>query len=157
MELSKVEKVVRLDFQKADESGRKPKYSNFLVTMNTNVRMSQTQAEALAPKLYDMADVLFNQEDNFKRYIRYLDKQGDWTLIDKIKTTAKVEIGQGAKGSRLHLHCGIKVKHYSKIHLKLDKIFLDANTALQNLDFPFPIKNIHVSAHKPDIADYLDK
>lgn len=154
--MSLLKSNVHLPFKIEKPGSRRVRTSNFLITMNTNIRFDPEEAHTYAPKLYELADGLFGSDENIRRYVKFLDG-GDWSMIESMELTSKVEIGRNSRGSRLHLHVGLKIRHHSKIHLDPDHLIFDANTMLPDLDFPFPIQNIHISAHKADIMDYLMK
>eukprot|EP00727_Mastigamoeba_balamuthi_P004437 m51a1_g13992 hypothetical protein (248) ;mRNA; f:1056578-1057747 len=76
--------------------------SNFMLMMNMNVRLAGTsdaELEALSEPLYNMAQEMFD---------------GTWgtELVVDYKVTASAEIGHNTRGSRLHMHVGIKIRHH---------------------------------------------
>ena len=151
--MSKIVSVTQLPFETS--RSKKIRTSNFLITFNTNIRFTNEEAIEYAPKLYELAEALFGSDENMRNAIKFLDGK-DYDAIESVKVTSKVEVGQNSLGSRLHLHVGLKIRHNSKIHIDVDRLYFDSNTFLENNDFPFPIVNIHVSAHKADVQDYIE-
>lgn len=146
--------------------------SNFLITLNTNVRFSSDsrELEDLSEPMYRMAEMLFGDGEKIARFVIFGVKAGrgaefvpdpsiHWntnTIVD-YKVKAGVEIGHNKMGSRLHMHIALKIRHRSYIRLNKDLILQEANRILEMLGFPFPIKHINIRVMPGSPEDYLDK
>lgn len=150
--------------------------SNFMVTFNTNVRFNENDAELeqRSEPLYDMAQELFDGSDRMRRFVKFgtqgdkdpktgkrtfieNDTQWDADTVVDYKITASVEVGHNSRGSRLHMHVGIKIRHHAYIRLDPDEIMEEANSYLDSVGFPYPIKHLNISVKPPSVEDYLNK
>eukprot|EP00727_Mastigamoeba_balamuthi_P000691 m51a1_g10619 hypothetical protein (423) ;mRNA; r:57479-59030 len=137
--------------------------SNFMLTMNTNVRLAGTsdaELEALSEPLYNMAQEMFDGSERLSRFVQFGTQGGRDPLTNKYvflpdptrtwgtelvvdyKVTASAEIGHNTRGSRLHMHVGIKIRHHSYVKLDRDLIFEEANRFLESVDYPALMFNI---------------
>lgn len=134
-------------------------FSNFLVTFNTNARIPRETVEAYTEPLYQAADALFAVPDNIGHFIQFHDLAGAWTpqWILNVKTLSRVEIGHMSRGSRLHLHVALKIKHRTMLNLNIPELYRSINAELERLGYPYKIEHIHVSAHRPTAEDYLNE
>lgn len=146
-----------MPFQRGHDK-RKVHYSNFMITFPTNVRVSDEDAEELAPKFYEVAHRMFDDEENLKRYVTF-PKGGQWDdeSIISVRNVYKVEVGHDKKGSRLHLHVGVSIKHNSFIQLDPDLLYFDINSEFENDGIWTPIQYVNIKVKPPSIEDYLDK
>jgi hypothetical protein len=150
--------------------------SNFLITMNTNVRFEQDDAllEKHSEPLYGMAEALFGDGTAISRFVEFGSRGargpgGKFTFVPThgtiwstesivdYRVTVGVEVGHNVRGKRLHLHVALKIRHHSYIRLDRDKILAQANAALKARDFPFPIKHLNIRVTPPTAEDYLMK
>lgn len=129
------------------------RFSNFMITMNTNVRMSDAQAVEMGQDLYKAIRRVFPDQEGVERFIDW--KTGGPADIERIKVTSKGEVGHNSKGSRLHFHVGVKIAHRAKIQLKIPDIEQSVNAVLRELGAPYLVLNTHVSVFRSEISDYL--
>lgn len=145
---------------KTDKKKMKFRVSNFLVTMNTNVRFTDasTGVEEWTTDLYRMGEHLFGDADRTGQYVTF-PKGGVWDdqHIISVHAIMKVEIGHNTMGQRLHLHASVKIRHRSFIQLDIPKIQIAGNDFLSDVAYPFPIHHINVRAGRPTFEDYLDE
>lgn len=144
---------------KKDKKKMPFRVSNFLITMNTNVRFTEaTGIEEWAPGLYQMGERLFGDSDRVGRFVTF-PEGGAWDArhIVSVDSTMKVEVGHNACGQRLHLHANVKIRHKSYIRLDIPRIQIEANDFLSEMAYPFPIHHLHVKTGKPTFEDYLDE
>ena len=150
-----------------------PKFSNFLITLNTNVRVSANVGDEMIDPLYSAAEWLFGDADQLQDVVEFgtkgdrdpvtqktaflpSDKTWNTRTIDTFRTTAKVEIGHNLKGARLHLHVALKIKHRAFIRLKADVIKSKINDFLEASSYTLPIRHVHVVGKPLTAEDYLD-
>jgi hypothetical protein len=149
--------------------------SNFLISMNTNVRIRAESADLprLTEPLYQMCEHLFGASATVSQFVQFgrrgpMDR-GKRTFVPDptilwspetvrdFKSVAGVEVGHNLRGQRLHCHCAVKIRHYSFIRLDKDKILAAANEFLESVGYPYPIVHINIRVLPPSIEDYLDK
>ena len=136
--------------------------SNFLVTLNTNTRVSEdlTAESPLVTVLQQTAGELFEQEEHFLKFVQF-PKGGQWddTNIVALDVVTGVEIGTDElKGKRLHLHAQFKVTHRSFLKLDYTVIKEEINRMLESKGYPLKIHYVHGSFHKSDMAgEYVRK
>lgn len=143
------------------ENKKKMKFrvSNFLVTMNTNVRFeSADDIHQWTGELYKMGEHLFGDADKVGKFVTF-PHGGEWDErhIVSVDSTMKVEIGHNKMGQRLHIHGTVKIRHHSFIHLDIRAIKEAANEYLTDVGYPFLIRHINVRAGRPSFEDYLDE
>lgn len=150
--------------------------SNFLITLNTNVRFEEgdKRLEEASGPLVKMAEQVFGNSNGLREIVVFgtrgprgagggftfiPDSSVKWGIdtIADFRTTAGVEIGHNARGKRLHLHVALKIRHRSYIRLDKNKILKRANEELESLGFPYPIKHVNIRVTPPTAEDYLDK
>ena len=102
------------------EKNIKPKQSNFLLTLNTNMQHKEDD-----PHLNDDIEIFDGSINkllnNIDEYIKLLD--GDvWN--DKLIKDCDIDytIERGLKKGQLHIHIMFKIKHFTKVQLNYDKI-----------------------------------
>ena len=91
--------------------------SNFLITMNTNVRFADDlEAMGHSGGLYTMGEAMFRDAETVGKYVLF-PKGGQWDgqHIVSVDSASKVEVGHNQKGRRLHLHATVKIRHHSFI------------------------------------------
>jgi hypothetical protein len=153
------------------KSPNAPKYSNFMITLNTNTRVKNA-GDALINPLYDMAEALFGREEGLREFVEFGRDGGtnlagkkvfdhdpeiewsDWT-VKEFKSAARVEVGVHPKGSRLHLHVPLKIVHWSWIRLNVPRIKVLANEWLEEHGYPLKIHYVFVKAGRMSPEDYL--
>jgi hypothetical protein len=112
-----------------DESARpkKPNYSNYIITINTNYRPKyQNDLSDIADKLTSALNNLFTH--NHLPHVIAFPKGGNYSMIEDIDVEFGEEVGAHAKGGRLHAHAVVKIKHHTFIKLKpneISKILVD--------------------------------
>ena len=102
------------------EKNIKPKYSSFLLTLNTNQQFKEDD-----PQLKDDIEIfdtcISELLNNVDQYIKLPDTD-QWNE-DTIKNVDKdYTIERGTKKGQLHVHIMIKIKHHTRIQLNYDKI-----------------------------------
>ncbi len=136
------------------EKNIKPKQSNFLLTLNTNMQYKEDD-----PHLNDDIEVFDGSINkllnNIDEYIKLPD--GDvWD--DKLIKDCNIDytIERGLKKGQLHIHIMFKIKHFTKVQLNYDKI-------KKQICDDLGLKNIYVYNRllKPNdsdnVQDYLNK
>lgn len=114
--------------QRRTEPKAKPKYSNWLLTINSNQSYKEddphreSDAEIMEEAVVDILN-------NIKSYIRIEDENGSWssTSINSVEVDYGVEYGP--KQRRLHCHIFVRVKHNTKVKLDyqgIKKAYCDA-------------------------------
>lgn len=153
--------------------------SNFLITMNTNVRVPANDRERVSreyiPALEEAAQRLFSDEEDLQKFVvfgrpKHKEKGGrsygfvpdpsiQWSddTVVNFESMAHVEVGHNKQGQRLHLHVALKIRHHSRIRIDGIRLQEMANDVLKELGFPFTIKYTHISTSPPTPEDYLTK
>jgi hypothetical protein len=147
--------------QRSNKGRLKSRVSNFHITLNTNVRIdgSKEEIRPLVDQLQKCANVCFGQEAHFTRFVTF-PKGGQWDdeHVIGLDVTTGVEIGKDdAHGRRLHLHVQFKIRHRSYVKLDFQAIKDEMNGILEEEEFPHRIAYVHVTCHKPELADYIGK
>lgn len=162
----------QLGFSVSDKKAAKAGHANrdhvssFLITMNTNMRLSDDLAVAYAPDLAAVATRLFRDEVDIRKYVRFYryahgtatpDYDTTWSddTVISYGVISSVEVGHMKTGSRLHLHVGVKIWHRSAVRLDIEAIKQAANDVLDEGGSGLKIHYIHVTAHAPTLEDYL--
>lgn len=133
--------------------------SNFLLTLNTNVRFGPDEdLTEFTDGLYQLGQFLFGDAERAGNYVTF-PKGGEWDdrHIVSVDSTFKCEIGHNLRGQRLHLHGVVKIRHHSFIQLNIPLIKSLGNEFLSSISFPFPIQHINVKAGRPSFEDYIDE
>jgi hypothetical protein len=159
-----------------DKKAEGVRASNFLVTLNTNVRFEDQddQLETLSETLYEMADYVFSTGDKLAEITEFGIKgtakggkaqfvkgftnasfEPPWIVSFRVQ--AGVEVGHNSRGKRLHMHVSVKILHKAFIRLNKDRILEKANQFLEARGFKYPIRNIHIRVTPPSAEDYLLK
>jgi hypothetical protein len=125
-----------------------PKHSGFLITINTQIKPeNQDEAKQLANDLEEAMKAAFD-EDNIGNFIEFIDEgtKHKWSTdyIESVKGEFTVELGQHAKGGRIHGHAAIHIDHYSKIRLDQGELRVFLNDYLAD-NSDFPVKKIHLN------------
>lgn len=130
--------------------------SNFLITMNTNIRVKPNISESRSEDLYQMAESIFSEEDELKKIVTF-PKGGEWSdeTIKGVDASSRVEIGHNMRGTRLHLHQSLKLRHQSYLRLDPEEIKRLANEKLREQNSTLVIYHVHISTHRPSVDDYL--
>lgn len=99
------------------------RHSNFLVTINTNVRPTADDIDDLASSL-DGAIQEFLTPDGLRQTINVLEPNVrlNRASVRDVEAEYAIEVGEKAKGGRVHAHCIIKVSHTTKIRMDGKKI-----------------------------------
>ena len=136
------------------EKNIKPKQSNFLLTLNTNMQYKEDD-----PHLNDDIEVFDGSINkllnNIDEYIN-LPPNDNWN--DKLIKDCDIDytIERGLKKGQLHIHIMFKIKHFTKVQLNYDKI-------KKQICDDLGLKNIYVYNRllKPNdsdnVQDYLNK
>jgi hypothetical protein len=102
------------------EKNIKPKQSNFLLTLNTNMQYKEDD-----PHLNDDIEVFDGSINkllnNIDEYIKLPDAD---VWDDKLIKDCNIDytIERGLKKGQLHIHIMFKIKHFTKVQLNYDKI-----------------------------------
>jgi hypothetical protein len=132
------------------------KYSSFHVTVSSNQKPgTNEESHALAGQMRQLVGELYNDEDNLRGLIEFLDGNNyDSGLIDKIDTTFSVELGRDPRGGRIHSHAIMHIVHHSKIRLNVDFI---RQYFIQQMDLTDVHINIDVIKTDRKLVDYIGK
>ena len=148
-------------------------YSNFLVTLNTNVSMPKEDPDKddRVEKLYKAADSIFSDTDQVGHLVEFLTKipynapEGQGRLVNKgawddahvrsVNSRSKVEISKNRTGNRLHLHIAVTIKHKDYIRLIPEAVKSAVNRELERLGFPYPIAHVDISVGRMSNEQYL--
>lgn len=97
--------------------------SNFLVTINTNVKpMSPEHEEELSQDLFNAFESALDMEV-FEDFITFRRANEGMDRVEQIEIPDwATEVGEDPQGSRVHLHALIKIRHRTKIHLNREAI-----------------------------------
>jgi hypothetical protein len=108
--LKKKPKITKVEIDK------KLHYTDYFVTISTNIKPKNEQdAFMLESQLTEAIDEVFEQPEKFITFVE--GEKEDWEKIKKFKYTGLTEIGEGAKGKRVHWHGKIQIEHYTKIRV----------------------------------------
>jgi len=122
--------------------GRRLRASNFYITINSNKRV------VLVDQLTSEEEAYFNKFD--MAWKSYFDQSPDVWLkflvpgdnsIKSINSLARAEL-QLSKRSMIHDHMLIEIKHFTKIHLDVDKLRAYMEAAMGH--------HIHINNKVPD-------
>ena len=98
----------------------KPKQSNFLVTLNTNMQYKEDDKH-LKDDVEIFDTCISELLNNVDQYIK-LPETDKWNE-DTIKNVdIDYTIERGTKKGQLHIHIMFKIKHFTRIQLNYDKI-----------------------------------
>lgn len=129
--------------------------SNFLLTINTNVRPDDNaDSRQLADKLADAIKTLFTKE-NVDSALKYLD--GDLMDIKTVYVKFATEIGKNKKGGRIHTHAKIEIDHNAKIQLNSAGIQAFIAKEMDDPRVQHPYVNIKYFRNKNNIDKYIEK
>lgn len=132
------------------------RYSSFHVTVSSNKKPSTNEESyALADNMREQVGSLFNEEENLRGLITFLDGSTyDDGKIQKIETTFSIELGRDPRGGRIHSHAVIHIIHHSKI--RLNQAFI-RQYFIQHMD----VSDVHIDIEviKTDrrLLDYIAK
>lgn len=133
------------------------KFSNFLVTINTNVRpQSQEAIDSLAPTFADTLRYLLSHE-GLSRIISFGKAGDDYYsgALDNVDAKFNMEVGENTKGGRLHSHITIFIKHHSFIRLVTSEI---QNIVQEHMELPHkPHVDIRIIRGNENALEYLQK
>lgn len=135
------------------------KKSSFLVTINPNIRpTSLDHATKISDCLGKAVQKLLTHE-SLKQIITFLTPGHYYSTkyILDIKADFVIELGQKAKGRRVHAHVYLKIKHLSKIRLAPRTIKSIVKTAMEPDCIANPYINIKAIAHDQNLLEYLRK
>lgn len=169
-------KFKRLPFEKRNKhvevgaSGEaKEHVSDYLITMSTNVVMSEEEAEKHSEPLLDMSEHVFGKTMELAKIVEFLSYGDDGKssslepddsieygdAIKSVDVSAKAEVGYLKAGSRLHLHVSLKIWHTGYISLRREEMLQNVNEYLESIGFPHPIKYMNIGVKRPSSLDYL--
>lgn len=96
----------------------KKRYSNYLVTINTNIRpTSDAEAEQITEVLKEVGTEFFTL-DNILECLELKGRNASVDQISRIEVSSwSVELGQNTRGQRLHIHAFIKIEHNTVIKI----------------------------------------
>lgn len=141
-----------------------PKHSGFFITATANSLKpsSSDEAEAMGDDLENAMRAAFDQE-RIKDFVTFLDDSGSWNTqyIDDVQGEFSIELGETAKGSRIHAHAAIHIYHHSRIRLKIDVLqdFL-SDYLIDNSQFAIKGKvyvNVRMIKGDTDLKSYIRK
>lgn len=124
-------------------ASNKIRHSDFLVTINTNFRpkdrveMDEVQS-ALERAVEDMST-----PSGLREVVRVLEPNVTLTAanVKNVDVEYAGEVGESAKGGRVHSHTIIKVTHTTKIQMDPKKI---SSFVMASIESPH-VKNVHVN------------
>ena len=90
------------------------KYSNFLITINSNQSSDDYKA-----KLKDAFDIFY---DSINEFLLYLEDGASWSDIKNVSGEGVLEVG--SKLGKIHLHALVCINHNTKIRLDFEQIRL---------------------------------
>lgn len=122
---------------------RKTKYSNYLLTINTNIRpVSDEHAQALAAKLRELGQKFFT----LNTILDMVDVYGQGTSHDDISRVEvvswSIELGTNTRGQRMHLHAFLKFQHSTVIKINPGSV---KEWWFDHLKDDTPCKNVYVN------------
>lgn len=132
----------------------KTKYSNFYITLNTNLRLKKSDGDRVAAKrrfLSGFKQVLSDIGD----HIEFIGN-GSWDDVDKADVKIRPEIGP--KKKLIHGHALVRIKHRTKLRIpyaKLRKAFEDAGAVPKGGGYH--MKVIVANDNMAHIEDYINK
>lgn len=151
------------------EKGEKVYFSNFMITLNTNIRPKTEEQvydilhylEQVPPVVFSYSNIENTLLDEF-RWISYKNREKeilpkDPSKIKQLKVVYRVEIGTGLKGGREHLHVGLNVQHTGLLQVNREEVMRQVNEYLTELNSPYKIKYCNISIERPKAKDYLSK
>lgn len=135
----------------------KEKYSNFLITLNTNrYPESQMQQSEMARKLYKGASRLLKDHDRVEEILKFMEPGVEYGDGRVKSVTSKIAVERGPKLGRMHLHLFVRVIHDTKIHIDRQGL-QEAMKELTGIDFPY-VNIRHVKANPfSEVEQYLEK
>lgn len=148
------------------------KHSNFLITLNTNIRfakdLNDNEINEFVNPLNDMVDAVLGNEENVKKYILFgksgagrgsfvVDNTIVWNddIIKEYMINARAEVGKNKRGSRLHMHIALGIIHSSYIRFDKDLFLEEVNDYLKSIDYPYPICYINISTGNLTPQEYV--
>jgi hypothetical protein len=134
------------------KKGDKQRYSNFLITINTNARMTGTGVPFLTESFRRTIREGFGKSGNLSRLIKFLEPGASYERnIKLVDVTFAVEVG--SKVGAIHAHMLIKFTHDTKIHMdpKAIQDFFRKSTGRN------PYVDVRVVADDQYVLDYILK
>ncbi len=137
-------------------SENKNKYSNFLLTINTNYKPEfQSDLAEVAEQLETALYGLFTHE-NLRKIVSF-PRGGDYSQLHDINVEFSREVGKHAQGGRVHAHAIIKIQHNSYIRLDPKAI---QKIMVEQID-DTRVKNVYVNVKafrgEQYVRDYINK
>lgn len=148
-------------------------YSNFLLTLNTNIRVEPEKLDESVKMLYAMGRNLMFEEGGVERFVKMGEKPADVdrknkhvfrensalkyedVMMEAPKIKSRVEIGQNARGKRLHMHFYIGMVHKKYMQLNRDKILQYANDFLRKEKSDLRIYHIDIKGTPLTLEEYV--
>jgi hypothetical protein len=148
----------------AVNSRRIKRKSSFLVTINTNIVARMKDMKELSAVLRATLNKLYTSRNLAPRIKFVGGAERDLKKIRSVDVKFVIERGTNAKGMRLHAHCLVDIKHYSRIQLDppgiKEFVLHDINKRLTRAGFP-EVTSIYVNVrHVPNnysVLRYLKK
>jgi hypothetical protein len=136
----KVKKRVRITDVRnpiQNKKAKRPKNSNFVFTINTNVRIGPYE-EGLEDFCRKLRDCMYDMFEHLDNYVDFLEPEHSWIKEHVKKAECESEVERGEKLDQIHCHVFIGVAHYSKIRLNRQAI---RNKVCQDM----ALNNVYIS------------
>jgi hypothetical protein len=143
----------------------KNRHSDYHITVSTNYKpTSPNETNELIEALANATEDVFGTDKNLARIVHFNNPRHYWDekYIQDVDMKHAPEIGAMPKGSRVHTHIVLRIKHTSNISIQnaapiIKKLYFESGY----LD-PFPIANLYVNIKllrndKEALRKYLGK
>jgi len=142
--------IRRASFQPKQKNKEKWHYSNFLITINTNVKpKTEEEFNEVQEAFEDFLTWLFHKEHADERLFKFINlpsrgikgKKSDFPeKFKRIDSETVIELGQSRRGGRIHSHTLLEVTHKSGIQIDAELIKKEAEEHLGDL-----VKGVYVN------------
>lgn len=141
------------------------KHSNFLITLNPNLAITEDQDAAMYNKLKDSLKLFCSfilDESHLPDILKYNGKTGDVDWMKKVKSIGDDKVASletGATSGRPHCHIYLPISHNTSIQMNLDALreiaeicFADFGINQHNIKL-----DVRLEKNGPSGAEYVKK
>lgn len=111
---------------KTIKTKRREFISAYMITINTNQRpQSLVNAQQFSATFAGHLDELFETEDHYRdgNMVIYNNDPDGWDKVISTDVKTTIELGENAKGGRIHSHTILKMRHTTSIY-KIERQFI---------------------------------
>lgn len=137
------------------KSRDKLRFSNFLITLNTNTRLTHEEAEEQVPVFNRAINEVLGTNEKMEKFVEFRQGGPEDVLWDDSEMITRPEIGNNKRGSRFHYHIALKFAHYANIRIKIYDLRDAINEKLAEDGAALTIQNAHIRIFRLEVNQYL--